>query len=137
MNYNQLTNHQLTNSLINLLHRARKNNKILQNKANFKNHEMFVTPYNTGYYDVLWLVSHPKNKAKQSQFKPNFSPKLALFFKEIFAFANIFVTSVCSVVKNNLVQICVYSWLKHPWNPVENYYNGFSWIYLRLRRHLL
>jgi len=73
--------------------RARKNNKIMQNKANFKNNQINTSTCNrSGYGNYLFLF-RLKNKAKQSQFKPNFSPKLAsfspnlaLFDKEIIAF---------------------------------------------------
>ena len=61
--------------------RARKQNKIMQNKPNLRNDKTFVTPLLTKGYVNFRLLSRPKNKAKQSQFKPNFSSKLALFFR--------------------------------------------------------
>jgi len=85
----QLTNlliNQSSNSPINLLHRARKYNKIMQNKANFKNDQMPVTAYYRSGYVNLWPRRRRKNKAKQSQFKPNFSPKLASFFPKLALF---------------------------------------------------
>ncbi len=70
---------KLTNSPINLLHRARKYNKIMQNKPNFKNALIYISAcIESGYVNFLNL-SRPKNKAKQSQNKPNFDPILALF----------------------------------------------------------
>jgi len=108
----ELTNNQLTNSpvLSNVegpinqqfvvlscqscqkvsLHLSRelyKSNLFMQNKANFKNDQMPVTAYYRSGYGNYGLIFRRKNKAKQSQFKPNFSPKLALFYNEIFAFA--------------------------------------------------
>jgi len=92
MFYNQSTNslinqltippiHQSSNSLINLQQRARKYNKNMQNKAKLKNDQMSVTALLIRRYNNILTFFRPKNKAKQSQFKPNFSPKLALFFK--------------------------------------------------------
>jgi len=52
---------------------------IMQNKANFKNTEMIVTACNINSYGNLIAFCRPKNKAKQSQNKANFSSKLALF----------------------------------------------------------
>jgi len=69
----------------------------VQNKANFKNDQIYITAYYIRGYGILFRFSRRKNKAKQSQFKPNFglilalfSPKLALNPKDIFAFANKF-----------------------------------------------
>jgi hypothetical protein len=66
----------------------------MQNKANFKNARIYICPCITNAYSNIIALELPKNKAKQSQFKPNFelklalfSPELALFYKEIFAFA--------------------------------------------------
>ncbi len=76
-----------------------KSNLFMQNKANLQNAEMNVTPLLTKGYENLRTFCRSKNKAKQTQNKPNFSPKLASFFpilalflvpkvdKEIFAFA--------------------------------------------------
>jgi len=60
--------------------RARKYNKNMQNKANFKIALICISPSITNTYGNLIAFSRPKNKAKQSQFKPNFSSKLGLFF---------------------------------------------------------
>ncbi len=65
-----------------------KSHLFLQNKANFKIAQMSISPYITGYYKNLWLESLPKNKAKQSQFKPNFSSKLGSFFPILALFFN-------------------------------------------------
>jgi len=74
---------------------ARNKNKIMQNKANFKNSKNDITPCIRRRYESFQSFFHPKNKAKQTQNEPNFRPKLALFsrilalfYKEIFAFAN-------------------------------------------------
>jgi len=100
----KLTNNQLTNSpvLSNVegpinqyffvlsckscqktpLHLSRelyKSHLFLQNKANFKITRNDISTYNTYTYGNLIAFFIPKNKAKQSQFKPNFSSKLALF----------------------------------------------------------
>ncbi len=48
--------------------RARKKNKNMQNEPNFKNDQMSVSPFIKGYYEFLWLESHPKNEAKRTQF---------------------------------------------------------------------
>jgi len=58
----------------------------MQNKPNLQNDEMNVSAYITDGYDNFLPSSRPKNKAKQTQNKPNFSPKLALNRKEIVAF---------------------------------------------------
>jgi hypothetical protein len=58
---------------------ARKSHLFLQNKANFKITRNDISTYNTYTYGNLIAFFIPKNKAKQSQFKPNFSSKLALF----------------------------------------------------------
>ncbi len=90
----KLTNNQLTNLLINKftnspinfqkapLHLSRelyKSHLFMQNKANFKNDQIYITAYITRGYENFKLCGSPKNKAKQSQFKPNFSSILALF----------------------------------------------------------
>jgi len=79
------------------LHLSRKLYKstlFMQNKANLQKVEMNTSAYNIKDYDNLRPFRRRENKAKQSQFKPNFSPKLALFFsilalnrKEIVALA--------------------------------------------------
>jgi len=68
-------------------------NFFMQNKANLKNAQMNVTAYNTKDYGNFRPFSRRKNKANQSQFKPNsgpilalFSTKLALFFTPNFTF---------------------------------------------------
>jgi len=78
--------HQFTNSPINSqnppLHLSRelyKSNLFMQNKANSPGVQDDTTSYSTTTYKNFVLKSTPKNKAKQSQFKPNFRPKLALF----------------------------------------------------------
>jgi hypothetical protein len=58
---------------------ARKSYLFLQNKANLKQLYEFITAYPTSTYKIFVFKNTPKNKAKQSQFKPNFSSKLALF----------------------------------------------------------
>jgi len=57
-----------------------KSTIFLQNKANSPSVQDDTTLFSTRTYENLWLKIIPKNKAKQSQFKPNFSPKLALFY---------------------------------------------------------
>ena len=69
--FNQLTNNQYE------IHKTQYEN--MQNKPNFKNTEMNVSDYMTRDYAIFRPSSRLKNKANQSQFKPNFSPKLALF----------------------------------------------------------
>jgi len=64
---------QLTNLLINKL------TKKMQNKANFKNDQIDTSACITREYGIFCAFFRQKNKAKQSQFKPNFEPKLALF----------------------------------------------------------
>jgi len=76
----------------------------MQNKANLYHglpaRGLLLSPIHIecyiNIYPVILSGNEHKNKAKQSQFKPNFSPKLALFSpklalfdKRIFAFANI------------------------------------------------
>jgi len=85
---------KFTNSPINFQNRARNKNKIMQNKANFKIAQIYTSTCNTNGYGFFHTFFRRKNKAKQTQNKPNFSPKLALFFpnlalfyKEIIAFA--------------------------------------------------
>jgi len=56
-----------------------KSNLFLQNKANSPGVQDDTTALLIRTYENLWLKISPKNKAKQSQFKPNFDPKLALF----------------------------------------------------------
>jgi len=119
----KLTNNQLTNSpvLSNVegpinqyffvlsckscqktpLHLSRelyKSHLFLQNKANSPSVQDDTIAYSTRPYKILSNFFIPKNKAKQSQFKPNFGLKLgsfliklALFYDRIFAFANISV----------------------------------------------
>ncbi len=74
---------------------ARNKNFIMQNKANFKNAQINTSTCNIISYGNFLTFFRPKNKAKQTQNEPNFSPKLALFFPKlasfhnrIFAFAN-------------------------------------------------
>jgi membrane protein YdbS with pleckstrin-like domain len=97
MLYGQLSNsliHQLTNTLhasrdtlheiaLQLSRELYKSNLFLQNKANFKNVQIYASACNTNSYGNLVAFSRRKNKAKQSQNKPNFSPKLALFFPKL------------------------------------------------------
>jgi len=68
---------QLTNLLINKL------TKKMQNEPNFKNYQMNTSTCNTSCYDNFRNFSRPKNKAKQSQNEPNFSPILASFFPKL------------------------------------------------------
>jgi len=75
----QLTNqpmYKLTNQLINQL-----TNFIMQNKPNLQNAKMNVSTFETKGYENFRPFSRRKNKPKQSQFKPNFSPKLGSFFQ--------------------------------------------------------
>jgi hypothetical protein len=57
-----------------------KSNLFLQNKANFKNDRIYTSTCDKGSYGNLRAFFRRKNKAKQSQSKPNFGPKLALLF---------------------------------------------------------
>ncbi len=92
----KLTNNQLTNSSINQqfvvlsckscrnhpLHLSRelyKSTFFMQNKAKLQNTKMNITAYRTKDSEDFRTFSRRKNKAKQSQNKPNFEPKLALF----------------------------------------------------------
>jgi len=59
--------------------RARNTKQIMQNKANLQNNKMNITTSITRDYEIFMLFGNRKNKAKQSQFKPNFRPILALF----------------------------------------------------------
>jgi len=82
---------QSSNSLMNLLtnlitplHLSRelyKSTLFLQNKAKFRNDEMNVSSYITKGSVNFRTFCRRKNKAKQTQIKPNFRPKLASFFK--------------------------------------------------------
>jgi hypothetical protein len=58
----------------------------MQNKPNFKNAQMNTSICNRKDYGNFRLLFHRKNKAKQSQFKPNFRSKLALFFPILASF---------------------------------------------------
>jgi hypothetical protein len=94
MLYGQLSNsliHQLTNTLhasrdtlheiaLQLSRELYKSNLFLQNKANFKNDRIYTSTCDKGSYGNLRAFFRRKNKAKQSQSKPNFGPKLALLF---------------------------------------------------------
>ncbi len=68
---------------------ARKSNLFMQNKANLYHGHLargsFLSLCNinryVNMYPVILSRNEQKNKAKQSQFKPNFRPKLALFFQ--------------------------------------------------------
>jgi len=51
----------------------------MQNKPNFKNDQNDISTCNREVYVNFRTFCHRKNKANQSQFKPNFSSKLALF----------------------------------------------------------
>jgi len=70
---------QLTSSPVNLLHRARKYNKNMQNEPNFKIAGNDISTCNTNTYGNIIAFSRPKNEPKRTQNEPNFSPKLALF----------------------------------------------------------
>ncbi len=86
---NQLTNpliNKFTSSPINLLQRARKKNKNMQNEPNLKITRNDISTCNTITYGNLIAKIIPKNKAKQSQFKPNFSPKLGSFSSKLALF---------------------------------------------------
>ncbi len=94
MNEYQLSNTRCT-SRDTLHDMARKYNKNMQNKANLKITRIYVSPCITNAYGNIIAKISPKNKAKQSQFKPNFRQKLASFFqilalnrKEIVAFCH-------------------------------------------------
>jgi hypothetical protein len=81
---NSLMN-QLTN-LITPLQLSRdlyKSTIFLQNKANLKHLFESITAYEISGSVNFMLFFRQKNKAKQSQFKPNFSPILALFFPKL------------------------------------------------------
>jgi len=54
--------------------------EIMQNKANFKIDQIDISTCNRKGYAIFRSFRRPKNKAKQSQFKPNFELKLGLFF---------------------------------------------------------
>jgi len=85
----QLTNlliNQSSNSPINLLHRARKYNKIMQNKANFKITRNDISTCITNTYGNIIALESPKNEPKRTQNEPNFSPKLASFFPKLALF---------------------------------------------------
>ena len=56
-----------------------KSTLFMQNKANFKNDQIYISACFRGGYDDFLNFSRPKNKAKQSQNKANFGPKLASF----------------------------------------------------------
>ncbi|MBA7696805.1 hypothetical protein ES703_105457 [subsurface metagenome] len=60
---------KFTNSPINLLQRARKYNKNMQNKAKLMDAQMSVTALLTRGYESFRPFSRPKNKAKQTQNK--------------------------------------------------------------------
>jgi len=81
---NSLMN-QLTN-LITPLQLSRdlyKSTIFLQNKANLKHLFESITAYEISGSVNFMLFFRQKNKAKQSQFKPNYRPKLALFFPKL------------------------------------------------------
>jgi hypothetical protein len=59
---------------------ARNKNKIMQNKANSPSVQDDTSTLITKTYKIFSCFLSPKNKAKQSQFKPNFRPILASFF---------------------------------------------------------
>jgi hypothetical protein len=65
-----------------------KSNLFMQNKANFKNTQIYTIAYYIRGYVNLIAFLRRKNKAKQSQFKPNFRPKLGSFCYKIVTFAN-------------------------------------------------
>jgi len=100
---------KFTSSPINLLHRARKYNKNMQNEPNFKIAQMCVSACNINVYGNLLDFCRRKNEPKQTQNEPNFSPKLASFFpklssfdNQISAFANIFNLFTNSLVLSNV-----------------------------------
>ncbi len=68
-----------------------KSNPFLQNKANSPSVQDDITAYSKRAYKNYVLKSTPKNKAKQSQFKANFSPKLGSFFTKLALNQNKFV----------------------------------------------
>jgi hypothetical protein len=70
MFYNQSTNsliRQFSNSLINLLHRARKYNKIMQNEPNFKIAQIYISACIIDGYGVFQLLVRQKNEPKRTQ----------------------------------------------------------------------
>jgi len=66
--FNQLTNNQYE------IHKTQY--EIMQNKANFKNVQTDISAYMTKDYAIFRPSSRRKNKANQSQFKPNSNPIL-------------------------------------------------------------
>jgi len=96
---------KLTSSPINFLQRARKNNLFLQNEPNYKIAQIYTNACDTRRYKIYVLKSTPKNEPKRTQNEPNFTPILALFHNEIFAFAK--KLYLWNPRLNNLVQVCV------------------------------
>jgi hypothetical protein len=85
-----------TSSPINLLNRARKYNKNMQNEPNLY-HGLPARGSSLSACNITRCVNirpvglpenERKNEPKRTQNEPNFSPKLASFYNEIFAFAN-------------------------------------------------
>jgi len=81
-----------TNSPINFLNRARKNNIFLQNEPNSPSVQVDISACNISGSGNFRLLFPRKNKAKQSQNEPNFGPKLALFFPKL---ASFFPNRIC------------------------------------------
>jgi len=61
---------KFTNSPINLLHRARKNNKNMQNEPNFLNAQIDISACIRSGYDIFSNFSCPKNEPKRTQNEP-------------------------------------------------------------------
>ncbi len=74
------TLHASRNRPLHLSRELYKSHLFMQNKAKLKNDEMNVTTSKTKEYENLLTFCRCENKAKQSQFKPNFGLKLGLFF---------------------------------------------------------
>ncbi len=78
------------NCVLHLSRELYKSTIFLQNKANFKNTPICISVCKTSGYGKFRLWDSRKNKAKQSQFKANFSLKLALFFPILALVNNVF-----------------------------------------------
>ncbi len=66
-----------------------KSNLFLQNKANSPSVQYDTIALLTRTYKIFYDILIPKNKAKQSQFKPNFSSKLGSFFQYWLCFGTV------------------------------------------------
>ena len=75
-----------------------KSTLFMQNKANSPSVQDDITSFPTRTYKNYVLKSTPKNKAKQSQNKPNFGLKLASFFSKLALF---FPNRICKNGRSN------------------------------------